>query len=66
MSGPVTTAMTFHCSICDETSTEICTWCTKDACGLHLCQKCKRCSDCCQCDVPLDKLDKKGAAQNGF
>ena len=34
---------------------EICNWCTKDACTLHICDKCKRCSDCCACDVPLNK-----------
>lgn len=47
--------ITFTCSICGESSTEICVWCTKDACSLHLCRKCKRCSDCCECDIPLDE-----------
>lgn len=41
----------FICSICGEASTEICVYCTKDACGNHLCEKCHRCSDCCECDV---------------
>jgi hypothetical protein len=43
----------FTCSICGEPSTEICAYCTKDACGNHRCDRCKRCSDCCECDVPL-------------
>jgi hypothetical protein len=42
--------LTFVCSICNEPSTEICVYCTKDTCNNHLCEKCKRCSDCCQCD----------------
>jgi hypothetical protein len=45
---------TFTCSICGEASTEICVYCTKDACANHLCRKCLRCSDCCGCEVPLD------------
>lgn len=45
---------TFSCSICGEPSTEICVYCTKDACANHLCGKCWRCSDCCQCEVPLN------------
>jgi hypothetical protein len=48
--------MPFHCTICGEESTRICVWCTKDACGNHLCAKCARCSDCCECDVPLDEV----------
>jgi hypothetical protein len=27
----------FSCSICGEPSTEICVYCTKDACPNHLC-----------------------------
>ncbi len=45
---------TFTCNICGDPSTDICVWCTKDACGNHLCPKCRRCSDCCECDVPLE------------
>jgi hypothetical protein len=44
----------FACSICEEPSSQICVWCTKDTCGNHLCRKCARCSDCCECEVPLD------------
>lgn len=43
---------TFACSICGEASHRICTFCTKDACGNHLCQRCLRCSDCCLCESP--------------
>lgn len=43
----------FSCSICAEPSTNICVYCTKDACGNHRCARCKRCSDCCECDFPL-------------
>jgi len=42
--------LTFVCSICNEPSSDICVYCTKDTCNNHLCEKCKRCSDCCQCD----------------
>ena len=48
----------FSCSICGDPSTEICVWCTKDACANHLCRKCRRCSDCCECDVPLEAHDQ--------
>jgi hypothetical protein len=41
------------CSICSEPSTDICVYCTKDACLNHRCDRCKRCSDCCECDMPL-------------
>jgi hypothetical protein len=51
-SGIVNTAV-FTCNICGEPSTNICAYCTKDACGNHRCERCKRCSDCCECDVPL-------------
>lgn len=43
----------FICSICGESSRDICVFCTKDACGNHLCERCHRCSDCCECDVRL-------------
>jgi hypothetical protein len=43
--------VTFACSICGEPATEICTYCTKDACPNHRCEKCQRCSDCCQCEL---------------
>jgi hypothetical protein len=43
----------FTCSICGERSTDICAYCTKDACANHRCTRCKRCSDCCECEVPL-------------
>jgi hypothetical protein len=46
---------TFSCSICGDPSTQICVWCTKDACANHICAKCLRCSDCCECEVPLDE-----------
>jgi hypothetical protein len=45
----------FTCSICEQESTRICGFCTKDACGMHICERCGCCSDCCQCDVPLDE-----------
>jgi len=44
---------TFTCSICGEPSQNICIYCTKDACGNHLCDRCKKCSDCCECEAPL-------------
>ncbi|HOK46452.1 MAG TPA: hypothetical protein PLA43_08190 [Bryobacteraceae bacterium] len=53
-------ARTFDCSICGEPSTQICVYCTKDACPNHLCCKCKRCSDCCECEVPLDSAQDAG------
>jgi hypothetical protein len=43
----------FTCSICGEPSTDICAFCTKDACANHRCVRCKRCSDCCECEFPL-------------
>ena len=46
-------AATFVCSICSEPSTEICVYCTKDACVNHRCERCRRCSDCCECEVRL-------------
>ena len=44
---------TFFCSICNEPSTEICVYCTKDTCRNHRCERCLRCSDCCECEVRL-------------
>jgi hypothetical protein len=46
-------AAVFTCSICGEASTNICAYCTKDACSNHRCERCKRCSDCCECEYPL-------------
>lgn len=56
--APANTAV-FHCTICGETSVEICVWCTKDTCGNHLCQKCQRCSDCCECDQVRNTGDRQ-------
>lgn len=50
----MTETVTFICSICGETSADICVYCTKDACANHLCKRCRHCSDCCDCEVPLD------------
>lgn len=47
--------MPFSCSICEQESTRICGYCTKDACDMHICERCGCCSDCCQCEVPLDE-----------
>ena len=47
--------MPFSCSICEQESTRICAFCTKDACNIHICDRCGNCSDCCECDVPLDE-----------
>lgn len=47
--------MPFACSICEQESTRICGFCTKDACDMHICERCGCCSDCCQCEVPLDE-----------
>jgi hypothetical protein len=44
---------TFVCSICGESSTDICVYCTKDTCSNHRCVRCRRCSDCCECELPL-------------
>jgi hypothetical protein len=51
----MTPTMTFTCSICGEASVSICTYCTKDACPNHLCERCSRCSDCCECDIRLEE-----------
>jgi len=45
----------FVCSICEQESTRICVFCTKDACNIHLCGRCGCCSDCCPCEVPLNE-----------
>jgi hypothetical protein len=47
--------MPFACSICEQESTRICAFCTKDACDNHICARCGCCSDCCQCEVPLEE-----------
>ena len=49
----IVNAAVFTCSICSEPSTDICAYCTKDACANHRCIRCKRCSDCCECEFPL-------------
>jgi hypothetical protein len=46
---------TFVCSICGDPSQMICVYCTKDACGNHLCHRCHRCSDCCTCELALSE-----------
>jgi len=56
-------ARTFSCSICGDLSTQICVYCTKDACANHLCPKCQRCSDCCECEVPLDAQETAASPQ---
>jgi hypothetical protein len=58
----MTEARAFTCSICGDPSTDICVYCTKDACPNHLCSKCRRCSDCCECEVPLDAGEHHPAA----
>jgi hypothetical protein len=47
--------MPFACSICEQESTRICVYCTKDACSNHLCERCNRCSDCCECDIAVQE-----------
>jgi hypothetical protein len=49
----MTAVMTFTCSICGESSHEICVYCTKDTCQNHMCERCHRCSDCCVCETPI-------------
>jgi hypothetical protein len=49
----IVNAAIFTCSICGEASSNICSYCTKDACSNHRCERCKRCSDCCECEFPL-------------
>ena len=48
--------MPFVCSICEQESTRICVFCTKDACNIHVCGRCGCCSDCCPCEVPLNDV----------
>jgi len=55
---------TFVCSICNEPSTEICVYCTKDTCRNHRCERCKRCSDCCECEVRLVEPSRETADHN--
>jgi len=55
------TELQFKCSICGDPSTDICAWCTKDACANHLCAKCLHCSDCCHCEVPLEEHTEAAA-----
>jgi hypothetical protein len=43
--------MPFPCSICEQDAMKICVSCTKDACPIHLCERCHQCSDCCECDI---------------
>jgi len=50
--------MTFTCSICGESSQEICVYCTKDTCANHMCERCHRCSDCCVCESPIIREQK--------
>ena len=59
-------AAIFTCSICGERSSEICVYCTKDACGNHRCERCKRCSDCCECDIPLSAAEADVATQTSL
>jgi hypothetical protein len=47
--APPQPELAFQCSICGEPSSDICVWCTLDACANHLCEKCHRCTDCCEC-----------------
>ena len=54
---------TFTCSICGEASRHICTFCTKDACRNHLCERCHRCSDCCECDMPVTGTKEEEAPE---
>jgi hypothetical protein len=57
--------MTFVCNICGEPSQTICVYCTKDACGNHLCERCHRCSDCCECEVRLEEAAEHEHAVRG-
>jgi len=50
-------AFIFQCSICGDSSTKLCVYCTKDACNNHLCDRCHRCSDCCLCELPANAPD---------
>ncbi|HEX4747920.1 MAG TPA: hypothetical protein VH302_00125 [Bryobacteraceae bacterium] len=53
-----TVVLILTCSICGETSHEICVYCTKDTCANHMCERCHRCSDCCVCESPIIREDK--------
>jgi len=57
-------AITFACSICGESSTKICVYCTQDACANHLCERCQRCSDCCACEMKLEESERP--VRNGY
>ena len=61
----MTPVYSFTCSICDGASTDICVWCTKDACANHRCSRCLRCSDCCRCELHLDEAPPVAASLNG-
>ena len=52
---------TFTCSICGETSRDLCVFCTKDTCRNHMCHRCHRCSDCCECEMPASSKDDETA-----
>jgi hypothetical protein len=56
----IVNAAIFTCSICGEASHNICSFCTKDACSNHRCERCKRCSDCCECEYPLSAEEPAG------
>jgi hypothetical protein len=53
----------FACSICEQESTRICVFCTKDACNIHICGRCGCCSDCCPCEVPLNEPVRASAPE---
>ncbi len=57
----IANAAIFTCSICGEASSNICAYCTKDACSNHRCERCKRCSDCCECEFPLSAEEPAAA-----
>jgi hypothetical protein len=57
----IVNAAIFTCSICGEASSNICAYCTKDACANHRCERCKRCSDCCECEFPLSAEEPAAA-----
>jgi len=62
----VTPTLTFTCSICGEPSGNICVYCTKDACGNHLCERCHKCSDCCECEVRLEAQPEPVVYTHGY
>lgn len=57
---------TFVCSICAEPSTDLCVYCTHDACPNHLCERCHRCSDCCTCDSRVRIDDRVISAHSRY